>query len=62
MSVCIFGLGAYFYLDENEKDVSSLGWLPLVSDNHLYSYEIILIQFNLDFIFSIAQHFSYIIF
>merc|ERR1712136_214348 len=29
MSVCIFGLGAYFYLDENHKDVSSLGWLPL---------------------------------
>lgn len=31
MSVTIFGLGAYFYLDEHEYDVSSLGWLPLVS-------------------------------
>ena len=33
MSVTIFGLGAYFYLspDEHDKDVSSLGWLPLVS-------------------------------
>ena len=36
MSVTIFGLGAYFYLDELDKDdggtrTSSLGWLPLVS-------------------------------
>jgi len=30
MSVCIFGLGAFFYLkDQQGKDVSSLGWLPL---------------------------------
>ena len=31
MCITIFALGTYFYLDEQDKSVESLSWLPLVS-------------------------------
>ena len=31
MCITIFALGTYFYLDEQDKSVDSLSWLPLVS-------------------------------
>ena len=31
MSITIFGLGTYFYLDENQKSLENISWLPLVS-------------------------------
>ena len=31
MCITIVVLGVYFYLDEEDKDVSGIGWLPLVS-------------------------------
>lgn len=31
MGVCLAGLGLYFYLQSAEKDVSNLGWLPIVA-------------------------------
>lgn len=31
MSICTILLGIYFYMKFNDKDVSSLGWLPIVS-------------------------------
>lgn len=30
MCITIFALGTYFYLDEQNKSVDSLSWLPLV--------------------------------
>ena len=30
MSITIFGLGAYFYLDENDKPLEGITWVPLV--------------------------------